>query len=57
MQSPDDLEATYRQKNNKFFKGYVANLPDEACDLDTPNQLVTNAQVAPNYTEDAEMLK
>ena len=31
LQSPDDLEATYRQKNHKSFRGYVANLT-ENCD-------------------------
>ena len=25
LQSPDDLEATYRRKNKKSYKGYVAN--------------------------------
>ncbi len=55
LQSPDDLEATYRQKNNKSFRGYVANLT-ETCDPENPLQLVTKAQVASNHTEDAEML-
>ncbi|MEN6481879.1 MAG: transposase [Anaerolineaceae bacterium] len=55
LQSPDDLEATYRQKNNKSFRGYVANLT-ETCDPENPLQLVTKAQVASNHTDDAEML-
>ena len=55
LQSPDDLEATYRQKNNKSFRGYVANLT-ETCDPENPLQLVTKVQVASNHTEDAEML-
>lgn len=55
LQSPDDLEATYRQKNNKSFRGYVANLT-ETCDPDNPLQLVTKVQVASNHTDDAEML-
>lgn len=55
LQSPDDLEATYRQKNNKSFRGYVANLA-ETCDPENPLQLVTKVQVASNHTEDAELL-
>jgi len=55
LQSPDDLEATYRQKNNKSFRGYVANLT-ETCDPENPLQLVTKVQVAANHTDDAEML-
>jgi len=55
LQSPDDLEATYRQKNNKSFRGYVANLT-ETCDPENPLQLVTKVQVASNHTDDAELL-
>lgn len=31
LQSPDDLEATYREKHGKGYQGYVANL-SETCD-------------------------
>ncbi|MDX9992648.1 MAG: hypothetical protein RBS68_11455 [Anaerolineales bacterium] len=31
MQSPDDLEATYREKRGAGYQGYVANLT-ETCD-------------------------
>ena len=55
LQSPDDLEATYRQKNNKSFRGYVANLT-ETCDPENDLQLVTKVQVAANHTDDTEML-
>ena len=55
LQSPDDLEATYRQKNKKSYKGYVANLT-ETCDPDNELQLITKVQVASNHTEDAKML-
>lgn len=55
LQSPDDLEATYRQKNNKSFRGYVANLT-ETCDPENDLQLVTKVQVASNHTDDAELL-
>ncbi len=55
MQSPDDLEATYWKKNNKAYKGYVANLT-ETCDPENDLQLITKVQVASNHTEDAELL-
>jgi hypothetical protein len=55
LQSVDDLEATYRQKNNKSYKGYVANIT-ETCDPENGMQLITKVQVAPNNMEDAEML-
>jgi hypothetical protein len=55
LQSPDDLEATYRQKNNKSYKGYVANIT-ETCDPENELQLITKVQVASNTMEDAQML-
>lgn len=55
LQSPDDLEATYREKSKKSYKGYVANLT-ETCDPENPLQLITTVQVASNHTEDAELL-
>jgi len=55
LQSPDDLEATYREKGQREYIGYVANIT-ETCDPDNPLQLITQVQVAPNHTEDAELL-
>jgi hypothetical protein len=55
LQSPDDLEATYREKNKKTYKGYVANLT-ETCDPDNDLQLITKVQVASNDTEDVDLL-
>jgi hypothetical protein len=55
LQSPDDLEATYREKGNKSYEGYVANLT-ETCDPDNSLQLITKVQVASNHTENAELL-
>ncbi|MCU0486706.1 MAG: transposase [Anaerolineales bacterium] len=55
LQSLDDLEATYRQKGNRFYKGYVANLT-ETCDPDNPLQLITAVQLASNNCEDADLL-
>ena len=55
LQSPDDLEATYREKSKKSYKGYVANLT-ETCDPDNPLQLITKVQVASNCVDDAKLL-
>lgn len=55
LQSPDDLEATYRRKGSKDYKGYVANL-SETCDPGNEVQLITKVQVAPNNTNDNTLL-
>lgn len=55
LQSLDDLEATYREKNHVGYKGYVANL-SETCDPENPLQLITEVQVAPNTAEDSQLL-
>jgi hypothetical protein len=55
LQSPDDEEASYRRKRGKDYMGYVANV-SETCDPENDLQLVTKVQVAPNTTEDAQML-
>jgi hypothetical protein len=56
LQSPDDLEATYREKNKKHYKGYVANLT-ETCDPANDLQLVTKVQVAANSVDDAKLME
>jgi hypothetical protein len=55
LQSPDDLEATYREKAGRSHRGYVANIT-ETCDPDNSLQLITKVQVEPNNTDDARML-
>lgn len=55
LQSLDDLEATYRAKAGREYKGYVANVA-ETCDPTNPLQLITSVQVAPNTTEDSTLL-
>jgi hypothetical protein len=55
LQSLDDLEATYREKNRVGYKGYVANVT-ETCDPQNPLQLITDVQVAPNTAEDSALL-
>ncbi len=56
LQSPDDVEATYRRKNDADHRGYVANLT-ETCDPENKFQLINKVQVEPNNVEDADMLK
>jgi len=55
LQSPDDWEATIRDKGNGLHQGYVANL-SETCDPDNPFQLITKIQAAPNHTDDPLLL-
>ena len=55
LQSLDDLEATYREKNRVGYKGYVANVT-ETCDPANPVQLITDVRVAANTTEDDVLL-
>jgi hypothetical protein len=56
LQSPDDMEATYREKNKKSYKGYVANLT-ETCDPENELQLITKVQVASNSVDDAKLME
>jgi hypothetical protein len=55
VQSPDDLDATYRKKRGEGYRGYVANVT-ETCDPDNPVQLIVDVQVAPNATDDGQMM-
>ena len=55
LQSPDDLEATYREKRNKGYQGYVTNVT-ETCDPENKLQLITHVQVATNNTDDDQFL-
>lgn len=55
LQSPDDWEATYRQKRGKDHKGYVTNVT-ETCNPDNKLQLIVKVQTEPNNTDDAAML-
>ncbi|HUI89732.1 MAG TPA: transposase [Anaerolineales bacterium] len=56
LQSPDDLEATFRRKAGKGYRGYVANVT-ETCDPENTLQLITKVQVAPNHTDDTDLLE
>lgn len=55
LQSPDDLEASYRRKRGEDHVGYVVNV-DETCHPDNDLQLILKVQTKPNNTDDAQML-
>jgi len=55
LQSPDDLEATYRKKRGKSYRGYVTSVT-ETCDPKNKLQLITKVQTAPNNTDDSQLL-
>jgi len=54
LQSPDDWEATFREKRGQGYRGYIANLA-ETCDPTNPIQLITHIQAGPNLTDDEQM--
>ncbi len=57
LQSPHDVEATFRVKNGHAYPGgYVVNV-SETCDAENALQLITDIQVAPNVTDDGELLR
>ena len=55
LQSPDDLEASYREKKGKGYRGYVTNVT-ETCDPENELQLIVKVQTAPNSVDDAALL-
>jgi len=55
VQSPDDLDATYRNKNGKTSKGQVINVVETA-HLENPINLITDVSVHANNTNDSEIL-
>jgi len=55
LQSPDDAQATYREKGGKGYIGYVANLT-ETCEPENDFQLIVKVQTESNNTDDALML-
>ncbi len=55
LQSPDDWEATYRQKRGEGYQGYVANAT-ETCHPENEFQLIVKVQTESNNTDDAAML-
>ncbi|MDY7028072.1 MAG: hypothetical protein SVR04_07230, partial [Spirochaetota bacterium] len=55
LQSPDDEEATFRTKSRESSRGYVANIT-ETCDEENDLQLINRVSVAPNITDDQQLL-
>ncbi len=55
IQSPDDVDATYRDKNGKASKGQVINVTETA-HPDNPINLVTDVAVNPNNVDDSQVL-
>jgi len=55
LQSADDWDATYRQKQGDAYRGYVGNIT-ETCHPENPVQLIVKVQTASNVTDDEQML-
>lgn len=55
LQSPDDLDATYREKDGESFQGFVLHATETA-DPENPLQLVTDVAVEPNNRDDSRIL-
>ena len=55
VQSPDDIEATYRKKRDKKTKGYAVTATETA-NPDNPINLITDVAVTPNNKDDSEIL-
>lgn len=56
IQSPDDLDATYRDKNGKVSKGQVINIVETA-HPDNPLNLITDVAVNANNKDDSVVLQ
>lgn len=55
VQSPDDLDATYREKSGKKNRGQVVNVVETANPENKLN-LITDVAVKPNNTDDSRIL-
>jgi len=55
LQSPDDLDATYRHKHGEDFQGQVVSVTETANPENDLN-LITDVAVAPNNTDDGVIL-
>lgn len=55
LQSLDDLEATYRIKGRRAYKGYAGNL-SETCHPQNPLQLIVQTQTAQNRIPDTQFM-
>jgi hypothetical protein len=55
LQSPDDLDATYRDKNGKKSKGQILNVVETA-HPENPINLLTDVSIFPNNKDDSRNL-
>lgn len=55
VQSPDDLDATYRKKGHREFRGHTINIVETA-HPDNPLNLLTDVSVNPNNVDDSQAL-
>lgn len=55
LQSPDDPDATYRQKNGQHSKGFTIN-GTETANPENPLQLITDISVTENNVDDSKIL-
>ena len=55
LQSPDDLEATYRKKRGEDYHGFVSNVV-ETCHPDNPLDLIVDVAIRPNNVDDSTIL-
>jgi len=55
LQSPDDPDATYRQKRGQHYKGFTIN-GTETANPGNPLQLITDISVNPNNIDDSQIL-
>jgi hypothetical protein len=55
LQSPDDIDATYRKKNGRHFRGQRVNVTETASPENDVN-LITDIAVCPNITDDSAIL-
>lgn len=55
LQSPDDLDATYRKKGDTESKGYSVNIT-ETCHPENDLNLLTDISVSPNNKDDSKIL-
>ena len=56
LQSPDDEDATYRNKRGKVYRGQVVNIVETA-NPDNQLQLITDVVVVPNNLNDSTILE
>lgn len=55
LQSPDDPDATYRQKRGEHYKGFTIN-GTETANPENPVQLITDISVNHNNVDDSQIL-